>query len=160
MFWFVALLCAVFALMGTVGALGAAALILFVLAVIAHVAGNSLGTQLRASGDRTHANRAGGKPVPRETLTDKDYAPKSKLAERYSLGIVIVVLTSLGAILGAGAGGLGLALLNWERLTWPSLVVAGIACGVLGGLIGFCTSSFVHVLFDAQLQALRGARRR
>lgn len=160
MFWFIALLCAVFALMGTVGPLGAAALVLFVLAAIAHVAGNSLGTRLRASGDQSHATGAGDKATRPGSLSENDYAPKSKLAERYSLGATIVVLTTLGVILGAGGGGFGLALLNWERLTWPALVLAGVACGVLGGLIGFCASSFVHVLLGAQLQALRGARRR
>ncbi len=161
--WLIALLCAMFAMIAWVGPYGTLVLIVFVLAVIAHIAGNAIGTKLRENGDRPVApeDHRGPLKLPLNRPATKDeFAPTTQLSERKSLGLTNLIMTCLGIVLGASVGGFCLTLLNWDRITLPSLIFAVVACGVLGGIGGFATSSFVHVLIGAQLQAMRQAKRR
>jgi MFS family permease len=161
LFWLTAVLCALFTIMGTVGPYGAFALILFVLAVIAHVAGNALGTKLRESGDRPL--------LPPHDLSPRssrfrrpdaaEFAPTTQLRDRYPLGIIIAIMTGVGALLGATVGGGLLAWLNWENATPLNVVFGVIFAGLLGGFAGFLLSSFVRVSIGANLQAMREAKR-
>lgn len=159
MLWMVALLCGVFALMGTVGPLGAFALVLGVLAIFAHIAGNAIGTTLRDNSSRA-AKKENRHKEARRAVKKDEFAPTTKLSRRDSLGITIVITTAVGIVVGSVGGGTLLALINWGQLTWPSLLIACSASAVLGGIAGFSVSSLVHVLIVAQLQALRHARRR
>ena len=87
LFWVIAILCAIFAVLGSAGPYAAFALILFVLAIFAHVSGNALGTQLRDNGNCPIAEDGTilpqPKPSPRE-LTDDDYTPPTRFRHRTS----------------------------------------------------------------------------
>lgn len=160
--WLVGFLCAVFAAMAAIGPLAAWGLVLLVLAIFAHVAGNSLGTKLRDSGDKLRCK--GGAPFAREprslAIQNDEFVPATNLSQRYSLGITTFVTTGSGAILGIALGGGLLALTYWGHLTWLNVTVAGLASGVLGGLLGFLVSGFVHVTLVAYLQATRHEERK
>jgi MFS family permease len=160
MMWLVAALCALFSLMGVVGSQGMALLVLFFFAVVAHVAGNALGTRLRRNGDTRQsvngADATAASDEPRR-LCAADFAPTTSLSERFPLGLLIVVMTIFGALLGALVGGYVLAMINWERATWFSMVFGALFSGVLGGIAGFLASSFIRVMIGALLQAERFA---
>jgi lipid-binding SYLF domain-containing protein len=148
----------VFAVWAAGGPVAAFVVILFILAVIAHVAGNAVGTKLKENGSRRPRNDdAQTKTIE---LSSEHYAPTTKLSEKSSLGVTIIILTVAGFVIGAVGGGGLLTYLNWEKIIWPSIALAAIASGVLGGLAGFMMSSFVHVMFVAQLQAWRHGRRK
>lgn len=155
--WAMAVLCVVFAVLGAAGPVAALVVVFFCIAVFAHVAGNALGTKLKENGSRRAA-----KPTPRDRSADlshEHYAPATNLGEKASLGITTFITTLVGMTLGGVVGGGLLTVFNWEKIVWPSIAVAAIASGVLGGLAGFLASSFVHVMIEAHVQAWRHGRR-
>lgn len=159
--WWVAGLCVIFALMPRIGPYGSFVLILGTAAVALHVIGNALGTQLRENGD-TLLDEA-GRPLPRRRRIppeQRHFAPTTTLGAKGSLGFTLLVLTSAGAIVGAIGGGAALALLMGPGASIPSLAVAILSSGVLGGFLGFLTSSFTQVLFGAIRHASRESSRK
>ena len=161
MMWLVAALCVLFSLMGIVGSQGTLLLVLLFFAIVAHVAGNAIGTRLRRNGDvRPAADRADAMAAAERAsrrLTESDFAPTTSLSERFPLGLIIVVMTVLGMLLGGAVGGYVLAMLNWERATWFSIAFGALFSSVLGGIAGFLASSFLRVMTRALLQAERFA---
>lgn len=153
----VAGLCVVFAVWAAGGPVLAFVVILLLLAVIAHVAGNAIGTKLKENGNRRRAEQ-NEQPNIIE-LSGDHYAPQTKLGEKSSLGLTIILSTALGFLAGAVGGGGLLTYLNWEKIIWPSIALAAVACGVLGGLAGFMMSSFIHVTVVAHLHAWRHGRK-
>ncbi len=131
-----------------------ACLALFGLAIFAHVAGNALGTRLR-----NHGNvRVDAGPAPRPRIASEEhFAPATRLSEHHRLGWWMWVMTGLGALLGACAGGAFLAAVNWERATVANVSLAASSCAVLGGLLGFWTGSFAQVVTQALWHAHQGA---
>lgn len=134
---------------------------LLALAILAHVAGNALGTQLRASGasDATDGSRSGGHGLPRRKPAAGDFAPVTKLQERSPLGRPIVIATAVGAVAGGVLGGIIFSRLLAEKLTLSSISIGIIAAAVLGGIWTFITSSFLQVAGGALWQALRESKR-
>lgn len=154
--------CALMAAARAAGAVGGPLLLLLVLAILAHVAGNALGTRLRSIGsvpepppDRCPDGLPSSRPI-RAT----QFAPVTSLRERTRMGAGMIVLTLLGAVLGAACGGALLTLVNWERVTWASAALGSSSFGVLGGLAGFLGSRFLQILAHAWLQAHRGPQHR
>jgi hypothetical protein len=150
-------LAAVFASFGVLGAYGVPAVILLLLCVAAHVAGAKLGARLRDNGDRPVD--AAGNAVslrPRQRLSSHQFAPATRLSQRYSLGLPLLIVTAVGVLLGALLGGAGLAWLNWEKANAFSIAFGALASGVLGGIGGFWIGSFIHVTTAAGLEARRG----
>lgn len=156
--WTVAVICVLLAAMKTAGPTASLILGLLVLAVIAHVMGNALGTRLRENGDR---------PLPEDGQIDAtfsifhrkarrgDYAPATRLRDRVSLGRAVFVIIAVGALIGAASGGGVLAWANWERATILNIAMGTFASAVLGGFLGFVSSSFIEVAFGALSHALR-----
>ncbi|MEQ8786098.1 MAG: hypothetical protein RIC55_07350 [Pirellulaceae bacterium] len=145
-----------FASLTLLGRYGTPPAMLLILCVVVHVVGTRIGYRLRANGDRPVDEE--GRPLPRSKrppLTGRDFAPTTRLSERYSLGWPLLVVTVLGVLLGGGLGGAGLVWLNWERINLFSIAFALVACGVLGGIAGFWIGSFVQVITTAGAQAGR-----
>lgn len=161
MLWVVALLAVLSALVGYFGLHSALVLVLFALAVAAHVAGNALGTQLRANGDRPLQSENGnsvGRPIRRAPTAD-EFAPSTELRDRCSLGPPIVIATISGGFLTAAAGGL-LMIVTLERApTWTAIFAGTIACGTLGAIWTFVAFSFIQVATGAIWQATRNIDR-
>ena len=152
--WVIAVLgLALFALRAT-GPLAASALVLLALAIGAHVIGNALGTRLR---DQAKAARRDDNVTGNVRIAEAHhFAPPTQLGVREKqFGWAMIVLTVLGAIVGAAFGGVTLARLNAERMTSAHLALAILSCGVLGGLGAFVLFTFSKVVLQAVWQAHR-----
>lgn len=94
------LLGVLFAAMSYLGAYATLLAVLFALTVAAHVAGNVLGTQLRANGNRSLPPNDDPRPKnPR--VSENNFAPASQLHHRSALGRPIIVTTAVGCGVGA-----------------------------------------------------------
>ena len=148
-----------FAISHYFGTYGAAIAILFGLCVVAHVVGNAMGTRLRDLGDtpvNTDGSPAGHRPAMHKPQAG-DFAPSTRLRERYSLGKRIFVLTGLGTLI---AGILGYLVVDWladDHTGWHVFGIGSVACAVLGGIWTFATASFVQVTLGEFLHARRNS---
>ena len=162
--WGFVVLGVIFSLISYLGSHATLLVVLFVLAVVAHVAGNALGTQLRSNGDRRSPGVGGSNLTDRShTATPADFAPTTQLGNRSSLGRPIVVITSVGTVFGAVAGGLGLSLVMQQEVSVSavgSLTLGMFAAGVLGGIWTFLAASFLQVSSNALRQATRDTKKR
>ncbi len=131
------------------GPLAGWSLLLFALAVFAHVAGNSLGTQLR---DATDNARLRERSMEQPTQPHH-FAERTHLAHRVQLRWPMLVLTLICAIIGSFLGGSFLAEVNAAQATTANLALAYGSCGVLGAILGFGASMFLKVVLEALWQA-------
>jgi hypothetical protein len=124
-----------------------------IVSVFCHVAGNAIGTRLRAS------SSASIEPdlIPRASECPKphQFAPPSLLSRRQSLGWLVLVATSIGILSGAVGGGLWTFLASAGPADLMSIAIGVIAFAVLGGLAAFLTIGFVQVLVISLWQAMR-----
>ena len=152
MFWAIGMLAVLFATMSYLGTSAALLLALFATAVFAHVAGNALGTKLRDSGDTSLVpmNERGASLRQRGAATD--FAPTTKLRDRYALGWPALMATVAGAVVGGLLGGVGLTL-SMNQITVQAVALAVIASTVLGAIWAFAAASFIQVSFTAARQA-------
>jgi hypothetical protein len=130
------------------------AAILFLAATIfCHVAGNALGTKLRANGDRPLDSPSS--PAIQRRPTAEQFAPATKLSQRSSLGWTIIVATLTGTVAGGVGGGLWTWLASRGPVGPVNVLVGVVAFASLGGLAAFMTVGFTQVLLGAMWQALR-----
>lgn len=125
--------------------------ILLVLSIVAHVAGNAIGTRLRANGDRPLRSR--GQHAPR--TQPLPCAPATRLSERKTLGWPIVIATFSGLIVGGTGGGIWTVITMHGPMESAAVAVGVIAFAILGGMAAFVTAAFSLVLGGAMWQALR-----
>ncbi len=157
MLWGVALLAVLFALVSYFGLHSALVLTLFALAVAAHVAGNALGTKLRASGDRPLPWKL-GEPLAtptRQAPAAEDFAPTTELRDRRPLGLPIVIATVVGGLVAAAVGGLLMLAILDQAPTWTAIIAGTVACGALGAIWTFVAFGFIQVTWSACWQATR-----
>ena len=157
------LLCVFFALLDTLSPLGVAAVVFVIISVLAHVAGNYLGTQLRESGNRRFGQE---RVAPHGASTDiasadiaAAAAPPSQLRSRTPLGLLVLIITATGVLIGGMAGGFGTAWANGEKAAALNIAVGAAAFAVLGGIGAFLIASFLRVMFGAWRQAHQHSRR-
>ncbi len=155
--WAIAVLGVLFALISYLGSHATLLLILFALAVVAHVAGNALGTRLRANGDTPLPEREGDRYEPPQTRVpgQGDFAPTTKLHDRGALGLPIAIATAAGVVAGGLLGGALLGLVAQPAPSWPAVLLGAAACGVLGGIWTFIAFGFIQVAGGAVWQATR-----
>jgi hypothetical protein len=144
--------CILFALMREVGPLASTALCLFLLLVVLHVAGNALGTALRDASSQEHALVHERAPFAETRAAPRTPSAPGRLRERTSLGRAVVILTALGAVLGGSLSSLAYAY--WTDVHAGGLIVGSISAAIVGGFLGFSTSSFLRMIFRAWRQAL------
>jgi hypothetical protein len=142
-----------FAVMAAVGARWSVLVAWFALLAAAHVAANSWGSRVgRRRGHFGPSDDPSDHPL-RAVTPRPTFAPTSRLRERVGLGRGMWIATSLGAALGAAAGG----FLLWPARVSPMIVV-GYFIGVLsaaaiGAFLGFLGSSFLDVALKAWAEA-------
>lgn len=160
----VAVVCCVMATFSAAGPIAGWAVVLALLVVLAHVAGNALGTQLRANGSKPLPICEGepesfdGVVVPDRQpsvhrLSTEHFAPATRLSQRRPLGRFMAMMTICGAIVGTGVAWILLANYYAAVATVPMFAVASISAGVLGGLFAFALCSLLQVLLGAVWQA-------
>jgi hypothetical protein len=67
------------------------------------------------------------------------------------------VVTGMGSLIGGLIGGLALALLSFERAGYTGIIVGTISAAMVGGFLGFLTSTFAEIALRAWKEALGGA---
>jgi hypothetical protein len=157
----IAVLGAMFALVHYVGWHGSAIAVFFLLCVVAHVAGNAIGTRLRDLGG-TRPTEASAESLAASSLarvSPRDFAPRTELSLKRSLGKPIILVTVAGAVLAGVAGGCGFWWLADGRATALSIGLGAAASAVLGGIWTFAAGSFIQVTVGEWFRAARDARR-
>jgi hypothetical protein len=127
-----------------------AALLLLILSIIAHVAGNVIGTRLKAI-ERARKNVEPAEP--RAALRSDHFAPTTKLGGRQSLGWLPLGSGIGGFVFGASLGSAWTAYLLAPDFDWGTLALAAVAFGALGGIGGFLVVGFTKAFWDAFQQA-------
>lgn len=148
MMWAVAGCGVVFAMFRYVGVGGGVAVVTLVLLVLAHVLGNAFGQRLRdqvsreLNPDYRRVPRASGVVIR---------SSRARLYERTPLGRLIVVLSGVGAAIGASLG----AIVFWSSASTSGWLVGSFSSGVLGAFLGFMLASFAEMSIRAWWQATR-----
>jgi hypothetical protein len=155
LFAFVTLVALVSALSHFVSPLVLAGIIFLIVSIAAHVAGNKLGTTLRAHSSQRQAEEnehpEGVVPARRE-----DFAPPTRLRRRQALGLIAALVTLLGAVGGGVLGVIGAYSLH--RHPAPAdLLVSGGAGAVLVGMVSFAVAGFVQEIGAAAWEASQTA---
>ncbi|QDU29784.1 hypothetical protein ETAA8_48990 [Anatilimnocola aggregata] len=130
-----------------------AAVILLVLSIVAHIAGNVIGTRLRAG---RHAKSLAKIDPPDHaaiSLRDDHFAPVSKLGRQHSLGWLPLVSAIVGLAIGALIGGVWTAILLHPSFDLFTIAIAAVAFGALGSFGGFLIVGFAKAGWDAWHEA-------
>jgi hypothetical protein len=155
LFAFITLVALVSGLSHFVSPLVLAGIIFLIVSIAAHVAGNKLGTVLRAHAALRQADQnehpEGVVPARRE-----DFAPPTRLHRRQALGLIAALVTFVGAIGGAVLGVIG-ALSLHSRPMPADLLVSGGAGAVLVGMVSFAIAGFVQEIGAAAWEASKTA---
>jgi hypothetical protein len=145
-----------FAAMTAAGAIGALLLLLLVLSIMAHVAGNVIGTRLRTIGSTPDPAEKGVQRRPPRVVFQHEYAPATALCRRTAMSRMMIGATITGAVICGACGGAVLIWLTWGEVNLPTALVAVGSSTVLGGFLGFMTSSFTQIAGGAWREAGRG----
>jgi hypothetical protein len=151
--WVVTLCAALAALAQWMSPIAVAAVVMLVLCIVAHVAGNSIGTKLRELGSRRQdadPERSGSIAKPRAS----DFAPATRLGQRYALGWPIVIATLVGTIAGGIGGGVWTLVASRGPVGPLNVGVGCVAFAMLGGLAAFLAFGFVQVGLGAIRQSM------
>jgi hypothetical protein len=141
-----------FGVMTALGSLWSIAILFFGCLVAGHVIGNSVGTRLRDGAPRQE--RFSSAPFGERVGAAYSSAPLgSGLSRRGRLSRTTLVMTFCGASAGAFLGGTGLAAIYPEAGA-PAVALGVVSSAVLGGFVGFLTSSFLSVTLKAWREAL------
>lgn len=142
----VALVCAA---IGWLGIAGWLATVVVAASLAAHVAGNAIGTRLREATDRDLARR---RRVPGSEAPAMPPAKPTFLETTTSLGRLVPVSATIGALCGGLAGSLALAM--FTRASTAGALLGGVSSGVIGGLFGFLLASFVEIVRTSLKEAI------
>ncbi len=153
--WIVVAAGVLLAAMTAAGPIGGFALLLLALGILAHVVGNSIGSRLREIGDEPLPGAKDKHRRPRRLVMDDEYAPASSLSRRTTISLTMIIFTITGAVLLGAGGGTMLIWLTWGQLNIPTAIVAVVSPTVLGGLLGFATSSLTQIAGGAWWEANR-----
>jgi hypothetical protein len=167
MFWLVSLVAFGLGVWQAVGPAMGLTLLLLTMIVGAHVAGNAIGSRLRASGTRQAMSnphravadrQAADVRAARRALQPHHYAPVTRLSQRTSLGWLPLVVAGWGAVFGALVGGLLLFRIYPDTATISTVSTGCFATGALGAIWAFWTFSLLKVFLGAWWQAHRHGR--
>lgn len=154
MFAGVAMLSALFAVMGAVGMVWSVILVWFLLLVVAHVTANAWGTRASRRGARSQTIEVPGEgPAPIRHPGHLTFEGAARLRETRRPGWPMFVVTAAGAVAGGTLASTALWLLNLERAGYAGVVVGGISAAAVGGFLGFLASSFLDVAGHAWQEA-------
>lgn len=150
--WFAVVLALACVAIGWLGLAGWMAVAVVAASVAMHVAGNAIGTRLR---DATDEDLARLKRRQREPQALPPPRP-SHLERRSSLGRLVPVSATIGAVCGGMAG--FICLVAMTASSPAGAVLGGVSSAVIGGLIGFLGASFVEIVRTSLREALAAER--
>lgn len=158
----VAAACALLAAAARVGPTWTMVIFWLGLLAAAHVFGTALGTRLRDDRRGTVEENDPGTGDALSADRTLRFAPATRLCGRHALGNTTWLVTSIAACLGGVAGTLALATMHLHEAGYPGVVLGGLSTAVIGGFLGFLSSSFCGVWSRAIREAsgLRLRRKR
>lgn len=157
MFAGVAMLSALFALMGAVGMVWSVILVWFLLLVVAHVTANAWGTRAGRRGVRSQPDDPRGESTaPADPPRQLTFEGAARLRETRRPGWPMFVVTAAGALSGGALASTALMLLSLERAGYAGVVVGAVSAAAVGGFLGFLASSFLDVAGHAWREAAHG----
>jgi hypothetical protein len=117
----------------------------------AHVAANAWGTKVkqRVGRQSLQAEQTGPAPAIK-------FAPSTRLRRSHSRGRTMLFCGAAGAVLGGIGGTLLLATVYVGRAGFVPIALGGGSAAILGGLLGFLSSSFLNVAGHAMREAAEG----
>jgi hypothetical protein len=157
--WSVTLVAVSCALFSYLGSHAMVLLVLLALAIFAHVAGNAVGTRLRALGDMPPPEQRNPSADQDRKLVSSDFAPTTRLRQRSPLGRPIAFVTAAGAVLGGVLGGILFVRMMGRPVTVSNIALGVTAAAVLGGIWTFVATSFLQVAGSALWQATKEPKR-
>jgi hypothetical protein len=158
MLMLVAAVSGLLAIMQLIGAVWSAILVWFLLLVLAHVTANFWGTHVAPAAGRRPSD--GGQPDSLITDGPLRSAPiigAVRLSESLRPGWPMFVATATGAVVGGTLGSVALVVLNFDQAGYAGVAVGSVSAAIVGGFLGFLTSSFVSIGLRAWKEALSGA---
>jgi hypothetical protein len=158
MLWLVVAASGLFAVMQFIGAVWSAILLWFLVLVLAHVTANFWGTRIAPGAtehgldeegtDRSHNGQ--GEHVANAAIG------AVRLSESVRPGWPMFVVTAAGALIGGTLGGVSLSLLSLEQAGYTGVMVGTLSAAVVGGFLGFLTSTFSQIALRAWNEAVGG----
>ena len=148
--WLATVLALACAAIGWLGLAGWLAVVVIAASIAMHVAGNAIGTSLRAHTDSRleRVPRASTEPLPQR--------PPAHLERRTSLGRLIPVSAGIGGACGGLAG--TVALLSLPSVSAAGALLGGVSSAIIGGLVGFLLASFVEIVRTSVREAIAAER--
>lgn len=141
-----------------VGAAWTAVLIWFLILVVAHVTANFWGTRVAPNAGRvSHVQDEPGECRSADRLLATPPVGAVRLSESARPGWPMFVVTGAGSVIGGLIGGVALTLLSFERAGYTGIIVGTISAAIVGGFLGFLTSTFAEIALRAWQEALHGA---
>ncbi|HEV3005744.1 MAG TPA: hypothetical protein VGX78_14855 [Pirellulales bacterium] len=153
----VAALAALFAVLGKVGPVWQVVIVWLLVLAAVHVLANAWGSRAGAArhmpdpaSDDKRGEAKSVAPCPPR------FAPATRLCETARLGRTPLTVALVGVLVGGSLGTLVFALVSWERSGYGGVIVAGISSAVVGGFLGFLSSSFLQTAVQALREAATG----
>ena len=157
MLMLVAALSGLLAIMQLIGAVWSAILVWFLLLVLAHVTANFWGTHVAPSAGRRPSDGEPDGLIATGPSHSASVIGAVRLSESLRPGWPMFAITATGAVVGGTLGSIALFLLNFDQAGYAGVAVGSISAAIVGGFLGFLTSSFVSIGLRAWKEALSGA---
>ena len=155
------------ALVDWVGAAWAAPLVFLMILIVGHVMGNVVGTRLRDAGSTCQRpatasmSQTTGNSTANSTtaatavcLARMRSVRKPHLCDKTPLERGVWLLVASGIAAGSLAGGILLATLQWQDITWIGLLLGAVSAGILGGWLTLLGATFLHAAGRAWREAV------
>ena len=143
---------AMFAVMSVAGALWSVVLVWFAVLIIAHVGANAWGSKIPSSQTVRPGDDAPPPMLVTRATVEQSCGKASRLREQVSVRRTMIVAGGIGGLLG-GIGGAAALVASIGTAPVAGLVLGTLSSCVIGGLLGFLTSTFVQITSSALREA-------
>ncbi len=160
MFWLIVAASGLFAVMQFIGAVWSAILVWFLVLVLAHVTANFWATRIAPGATQQGLTEQG----PERCGSQHDQHERAasaavgavRLSESTRPGWPMFVVTGAGVLVGGTLGGVSLALLSLDQAGYTGVIVGTVSAAIVGGFLGFLTSTFAQIALRAWNEAVCG----
>jgi hypothetical protein len=144
---------AMFAFMSVAGPLWSVVLVWFALLIVAHVAANAWGAKIPSSRE-ARLTDDGSPPIQiTRAAVQQSCGRATRLREQVSVRRTMIIAGGIGGLLGGIGGASALIAVGIGIAHLAGLAVGTISSCVIGGLLGFLTSTFVQITTSAVREA-------
>ncbi|HEV3340272.1 MAG TPA: hypothetical protein VG125_07940 [Pirellulales bacterium] len=150
-----------FAGMQVIGPAWSAVLTWFLVLALVHVIANFWGTRVAPGATQQGLDDEG--PDSHAPQHDRRERAASaavgavRLSENARPGWPMFVVTAAGALVGGTLGGVSLVLLCLDQAGYAGVLVGTVSAAIVGGFLGFLTSTFAQIALRAWNEAVCGA---